>query len=690
MSEASDETEIEFLDEVFSDLNSDLSDEHNVIREFAIKPGIRSDGVVTDSEGKPLVVIEAKIKTGARYQEQAIQQLRTYLQASEAEYGLFVSPDVRYLFSLHGEDPVLEASHSSLSSIINVTDQRRAFISYEELAFCYDRARKQAKKFSSNEATIENVILELQRITTGERHNIVIDPLESLSNSIQNIDDILQDKYPFYQFESQKQSTLTDFASETKTVPAFTRAIQGVFRGYSIVETDTEILHEFTHHLTSRAGDQKYSTPLNVAQYLVDLADIGPDQLILDPACGWGNLLRGAEREGAEGVGIDIDKDALITASGFNSLLDLDIEFHHDNGLRLPFDKFRNTFDHVLLDPPIRSKTKEEDLPEELANYAGRDIAQAFVIASLEALQEGGTLTAVVPVSLLTGANNREFRKELLDDYNIRRVVEVADGSLSPALGADLAVLQVEKQRHGIEQTEFVIIDKFEGDRLDNDPDILEQRSLDLSNQNLLGDDTLAPSEVLRIDEITEDLTHHYPETASLSGLREIREILKGARVPDENLKPEGALPYLKISHATKEQPRLRYTENTENYPIAGPSDLLISATGTVSITYVPDKQLVPDQNWAIARFDSREAAITYDGFFKTELGKKLLKAIATGQSIPYTPLYRFRQLPVPIFEENQLSSISDRLEAVNYDGSKVDEATAQRITDIFAEEVRE
>jgi hypothetical protein len=271
-----------------------------------------------------------------------------------------------------------------------------------------------------------------------------------------------------------------------------------------------------------------------------------------------------------------------------------------------------------------------------------------------------------------------------------RRVVEVADGSLSPALGADLAVLQVENQQRGIEQTEVVILDKFEGDRLDNDPDILEQRSLDLSNQNLLGDYTLAPSEILRIYEITEDLTHHYPETASLNGLREIREILKGARIPDENLKSEGDLPYLKISHVTKEQPRLRYMKNTESYPTAGPSALLISATGTVSVTYVPDKQFIPDQNWAIARFDSRKAAITYDGFFKTEIGKKLLKAVATGRSIPYTPLYRFRQLPVPIFEENQLSSISDRLEAVNYDGPKVDEATAQRITDIFAEEVGE
>lgn len=690
MSEANDETEIEFLNEVLPDLNSELSEEHDIRRESAIKPGIRPDAVVADSDGKPLVVIEAKIKTGTRYQEQAIQQIRSYLQASEAKYGLFVSPDVRYLFSLHGEDPVLEVSHSNLSSITDRNNSRRAFISYEELAFCYDRARKQGKRFASNQATIENVILELQRITTGEQHNIVIDSLDDLSNSVQTVDDILQDRYPFYQFESREQATLTNFTSETRTVPAFTRAIQGIFRGYSIVDTDTEILREFTYHLTSRAGDQKYSTPLNVAQYLVDLANIGSNQLILDPACGWGNLLREAERDGAEGVGVDINTDALITASGFNSLLNLDIEFHHDNGLQLPFDRFQNTFDHVLLDPPIRSKTKRKNLPDELANYAGQDIAQAFIIASLEALHLDGILTAVVPVSLLTGANNRNFRKELLYDYNIRKVIEVADGSLSPALGADLAVIQVGNRQNDVEQIEFVVLDQFEGDRLSEDPDVLEQRSLNLPDLNLLGDYTLAPSEILRIHDITENLSRHYPEIESLKSVREIREIRKGTRVPDEDLKLEGSLPYLKISHATQEKPRLRFVGTTKNYPIAGPSDLLISATGTVSVTYVPEQQLIPDQNWAIARFDSHKAAIAYDGFFKTELGKKLLKAIATGQSIPYTPLYRFKQLPVPAFDDSQLSSIADRLEAVNYHGPKVDEATVRRITNIFAEEVGE
>ena len=49
MSEANDRTKIEFLDEVLSDLNSELSDEHDIQKEFAIKPGIRSDAVIIDS-----------------------------------------------------------------------------------------------------------------------------------------------------------------------------------------------------------------------------------------------------------------------------------------------------------------------------------------------------------------------------------------------------------------------------------------------------------------------------------------------------------------------------------------------------------------------------------------------------------------------------------------------------------------
>ena len=690
MSEPGYETETEFLDRALADLSSQLSEETEIHREYAIKPGIRADAVVVDQDKKPIVVVEAKIKTGSRSQDQAIQQIRTYLQATEAKYGLFLSPDIRYLFSIQGENPVLEVSHSDLANILNGDNSRRGFSSYEELAFCYDRARDQARRIASNEATIENIIVELQRIATAERQDISVDPLDDLRRSIEEIDDHIQTKYPFYNFESKKQATLTDFTSETKPLPVFTQAIQGVLRGYSIVNTDSNILREFTQHLTSRSGDQKYSTPLNVAQYLVGLAEISPDERVLDPACGWGNLLREAEREGAEGVGIDIDREALITASGFNSLLDLDIEFYHDNGLQLPFDTFQNSFDHVLLDPPIRSKTKKEDLPDELAEFAGQDIAQSFVIASLEALNQAGTLTAIVPVSLLAGAKNREFRKELLNNSNIRKVVEVAEGSLSPTLGADLAVIQVEKQGKRTEQTEFVILDEFEDNRLSRDPDILNISTIDLEGENILGDYTLLPSEVLRIDKITEEISQSYPEIGPLDSVVNLQEISKGVRVQEDDLSLEGSLPYFKISNATGEKSESQYTDGYEDYPTAGTSDLLIGATGTISITHVPERRLIPDQNWAVAKFDSHEAAVTYDGFFKTDLGRELLIAVATGQSIPYTPLYRFRQLPVPLFDDSQISSISSRLETIDYDSPKVDESTTEKITDIFIEEVGE
>ena len=154
MNETSNKNEHEFLEKVISDLSAEISDGETIQRGFLINQGIRSDAVIVDSEGNPKVVIEVKTQTESQYREQGIQQLKTYIQASSVKYGLYISPDVQYLFSLHGENENLELTHSNLSDIGDDIASRRAFTSYEELAFCYDRARKQTERFASSEATI--------------------------------------------------------------------------------------------------------------------------------------------------------------------------------------------------------------------------------------------------------------------------------------------------------------------------------------------------------------------------------------------------------------------------------------------------------------------------------------------------------------------------------------------------------
>jgi len=325
-----------------------------------------------------------------------------------------------------------------------------------------------------------------------------------------------------------------------------------------------------------------------------------------------------------------------------------------------------------------------------LANYAGKDIAQAFIIASIEYLSTDGLLTAIVPLSLLKGANNQKFRRILSRKYTIQKVVEVAGGSLSPALGADLAVIQIRKQQNSDTPTDFVILQEPESSDLNVGQNIIEQRSLDLESQNILGDYTLAPSEVIRIHQITDELSSFYPQTECFTVIDPVKQIIKGSRVDEKDLRGEGHYPYFKISHANKEQSIIRFSQNSRKYTIADPSDLLISAAGTVTTTHIPERQLIPDQNWAVVQFDSREAAIVYDGFFKTKIGRELLEAVATGESIPYIPLKRFRRLPVPVFDDDQITAISDRLKMLNYDRTDIDQEATEAISEIFIEVMRE
>lgn len=93
---------------------------------------------------------------------------------------------------------------------------------------------------------------------------------------------------------------------------------------------------------SSRRPDIAYiPTPEDVVDALLDLAQVGPEDVLYDLGCGDGRLLiRAAQRWGTRGVGIDIDPariaqtDAIVKVHGLSKQIELRQENLYDTELQ--------------------------------------------------------------------------------------------------------------------------------------------------------------------------------------------------------------------------------------------------------------------------------------------------------------------------------------------------------------------
>jgi hypothetical protein len=153
-------------------------------------------------------------------------------------------------------------------------------------------------------------------------------------------------------------------------------------------------------------------------------------------------------------------------------------------------------------------------------------------------------------------------------------------------------------------------------------------------------------------------------------------------------LSTEGSFQYLKISDVTGESDSQQFVKENqlENAVTAGPTDLLISAAGTVDVAHVPEKGVVPHSNWVIVRFDSEALARIYQGFFCTDIGSDYLESLATGATIPHLSISVLSDIEVPDFES--FLSLEDAVAELAKIGQlhqgRVDQSTAVSIQEIL------
>ncbi|MBS3648835.1 N-6 DNA methylase [Pseudaminobacter sp. 19-2017] len=149
----------------------------------------------------------------------------------------------------------------------------------------------------------------------------------------------------------------------------------------------------------------QFDSPPDVVRRVIELADIRPGMLVLEPSAGVGNLALAAHHEGGIVTAWEIDPNR------FDKLKSLDIWSETacpvlvDALQQDPYFEYAERFDRVVMNPPF---ARQDDI--------------RHVIHAANFLKDGGRLVAVMSASVLFRDN------KLTTDF--RAFVEACDGTI--------------------------------------------------------------------------------------------------------------------------------------------------------------------------------------------------------------------------------------------------------------------
>lgn len=155
----------------------------------------------------------------------------------------------------------------------------------------------------------------------------------------------------------------------------------------------------------------QYFTPNLIANFMIELADIGLESKILEPSSGTGVFLDLLQKKGFENV------------SAYE--IDEDLAKRHDCTTNANFlsASIESEFDLVIGNPPyIRWKNLESELKDELStNYLWNkyfnslcDYSYLFILKSIELLKENGQLIFITPEYWLSTMHSLALRNYML------------------------------------------------------------------------------------------------------------------------------------------------------------------------------------------------------------------------------------------------------------------------------------
>lgn len=663
-------------EEVQRDLEEIYGDEFVARQPTLTDAGVlRPDLVVYEDEQQttPFLIVEVKSRHTGGQKNEAARQVRRYLQRLDTDYGAVVYEDLQYIFRLTEiEGNTYEIPLADFPPFGNTHPEAvRGIESVDEFWFLLDRVKE------ITEISYEDLLQHLYRKFEADRQNRYVDPSsERFTDFVQEIDNSISERRTAYSpAEAPIDSPQLD-------------AVFRVFGGFDLAATDLTVRNSIVDAVYENqlfdTGSGTYATPSTVAEQLVELSEITGTDEVLDPASGWGYMLRRANLRTDHTYGIEINPQVNNVALFFDDFTNGTSTYFTGNFfdvVRSGADSLPNRFDNILLDPPLGLNLSSEDVQDlDIPEHAQG--AEGFVIAALNVLKDGGTLTAVLPTTSLSNRQSQWFRKRIWEEYDLKVIVEVGNAKLFPFLDSrySLSIVQIRKYPPSDTTAVEIVGDKDDpASKLSEAIDRIqsgEHRSLQLSSS----DSSFVPSERIEIRRAERVLHAKYDETAPLA---DVATIEGGASYPGEE--DEEGLPFLKTSDTPSDS--LDHVKVAESTPVATETDVLVVLKGPENRVIVPDHAIVPSSDWGIARFESADAANVYASFLETTDGQRQLKAMHQGSAIPYIPLSRFGEVQVPVYEEEEISRKANQIRLIMNERAELDaakEELAEELEEVF------
>jgi len=187
--------------------------------------------------------------------------------------------------------------------------------------------------------------------------------------------------------------------------------------------------------MTMSENFKQFFTPTKYSQILINELDIISPQKIIDLAMGEGALLIEAKK---------IWRDSILYGNDIDPLCCQKLSSNHSNIYCTNYDIFQyktiellvndiNQVDLCIGNPPFHKITKDENIKKLLNEYnlsdkyKGKYISSEipFILQSLKILKNNGTLALILPDGFFTNDSLLEFRKLLILNYNVQKVLEL-------------------------------------------------------------------------------------------------------------------------------------------------------------------------------------------------------------------------------------------------------------------------